>query len=139
MGNRVLLILHIVSAVIFMAAQSFQHHVLTGMRDGRYDEEQEIAMAKISDVLVGFSALFYVVVFIILAVFICMWIHRSHHNLFAMGTRGLEYTPGWSVGWFFVPIMTLWKPYGAMKELWMASLATEKWKNRLDSNLLPIW
>ena len=37
------------------------------------------------------------------------------------GVDGLEFTPGWAVGWFFVPIANLFKPFQAMRELWTAS------------------
>lgn len=45
-------------------------------------------------------------------VFIGMWIYRAAWNgrVFA-GARQLDFTPGWSVGWYFLPIANLWKPY----------------------------
>ena len=55
-------------------------------------------------------------------IFVGMWIHRAHANLFAAGLSELEYSPGWSVGWFFVPFLNLFKPYDAMRELWHATL-----------------
>ncbi|MCW1403046.1 DUF4328 domain-containing protein [Novosphingobium sp. MW5] len=51
------------------------------------------------------------------AVAIGMWIHRAHKNLYTAGYEGLEFTPGWSVGWFFVPFANLVMPFRAMKEL----------------------
>ena len=33
----------------------------------------------------------------------------------------MQYTPGWAVGWYFVPIATLWKPFQAMVETFKAS------------------
>lgn len=51
----------------------------------------------------------------------CIWQHRAHSNLRAFGRNGLRYTPGWAVGWWFIPIASLWKPLGAMSELWKAS------------------
>lgn len=60
-------------------------------------------------------------VFLLSVVFVSMWIHRAHANLFAAGVEGLEFTPGWSVGWFFIPIMNLFKPFQAMRELWNRS------------------
>jgi hypothetical protein len=62
------------------------------------------------------SLIFYVSV-----VPVSLWIYRAHANLTAADIDGLEYTPGWSVGWFFVPIANLFKPFGAMRELWNAS------------------
>ncbi len=29
----------------------------------------------------------------------------------------MRFTPGWAVGWYFVPVFNLWKPYQAMKEI----------------------
>ncbi len=39
---------------------------------------------------------------------------RGHHDL--------AFTPGWAVGWYFVPIANLFKPIEAMRELWTTSL-----------------
>jgi len=33
----------------------------------------------------------------------------------------MEITPGWAVGWNFIPIATLWKPYQAIRQIWQAS------------------
>jgi hypothetical protein len=33
----------------------------------------------------------------------------------------MEFTPGWAVGWFFVPIANLFKPYEAVREIYQAS------------------
>lgn len=69
----------------------------------------------------GFAALGFLAAFIISAIIVGMWIYRAHANLFAAGIEGLEFSPGWSVGWFFVPIANLFKPFQAMRELWNAS------------------
>jgi hypothetical protein len=50
-----------------------------------------------------------------------MWVHRAYRNLPALGAKGLEHTPGWAVGWYFVPIANLVKPYQAMAETWRNS------------------
>lgn len=55
----------------------------------------------------------------------CVWQHRAHSNLRAFGRNGLRYTPGWAVGWWFIPFASLWKPLGAMSELWKASEPTD--------------
>ena len=51
----------------------------------------------------------------------CMWTHRAARNLPALGGRGLKYTPGWAVGWFFVPIANLVMPYLVAAEIWRES------------------
>lgn len=61
------------------------------------------------------------VVYLASVVLVAMWIHRAHANLHAIGLEGLEFTPGWAVGWYFVPFANLIKPFQAMRELWNTS------------------
>jgi hypothetical protein len=49
------------------------------------------------------------------------WIYRANANARALGADHMTFTPGWSVGWYFVPVASLWKPYQAMREIWLAS------------------
>jgi uncharacterized protein DUF4328 len=52
-----------------------------------------------------------------------VWVYAVHVNLPALGATKLDFTPGWSVGWFFIPIMNLFKPYQAVSEIWYRSQA----------------
>jgi len=54
-------------------------------------------------------------------IFFLVWMHQAAKNVRAFGQTGLEYTPGWCVGWWFIPLMSLWKPFDAMREIWKAS------------------
>jgi hypothetical protein len=73
----------------------------------------------------------------------CLMVGRASRNAHAFGQMALEFTPGWAVGIFFVPVVALWRPYQAVKEIWIAS------EPRLDippvlrggavSALLPAW
>ena len=57
----------------------------------------------------------------------------------ALGSPGLRFTPGWAVGWYFVPIANLWKPYQAMKEIWRASKNPGNWQAETTSGFLGWW
>ncbi|MCA9640193.1 MAG: DUF4328 domain-containing protein [Myxococcales bacterium] len=50
-----------------------------------------------------------------------VYLHRASQNARALGAEGMEYTPGWTVGWWFVPFANWFKPYAVVKELWVAS------------------
>src|SRR4029078_204309 len=50
-----------------------------------------------------------------------VWLYAAHANLHALGCRDIEFTPGWAVGWFFVPLMNLFKPYQVVSEIWRGS------------------
>ena len=66
------------------------------------------------------------------------WIYRANRNAHALG-RGLESNPPWAVGWFFIPIAFLWKPFEAMAETWKVSRDAENWKRQMTPDLLRWW
>ena len=62
-------------------------------------------------------------VYIATAVIFLMWLYRACSNLPAFGAqkRFIGYSPGWAVGYFFLPFANLFMPYQAIKELWQKS------------------
>ena len=48
--------------------------------------------------------------------------HRANYNARQLGAADMRFTPGWAVGWHFIPIAWFWKPYQAMTEIWRASV-----------------
>ena len=70
---------------------------------------------------VGCEALVYVLVFLATAVVWSMFVHRSCANAHALGAVGMEFTPGWAVGWYFVPFANLFKPGQVMQEIYRAT------------------
>jgi hypothetical protein len=52
------------------------------------------------------------------AISFCLWIYRAYRNLYALHPDLLEYSPGWAVGLYFVPIFNLFRPYQVMVEIW---------------------
>jgi hypothetical protein len=49
------------------------------------------------------------------------WMYQSHKTLPLLGARSLQYSPGWAIGSFFVPFLSLFRPYSVMSEIWRAS------------------
>ena len=82
---------------------------------------------------------------VITVILFLMWIHRAHRNLPSLGNTNLKYSPGWAVGWFFVPILSLWKPYQVTTEIWKASDPTidingsTAWEKSSASSLVSSW
>jgi hypothetical protein len=67
------------------------------------------------------------------------WIVRANKNVWALGAHGLRMTPGWAVGYFFIPFLNLWRPYQAMKDLWRASHSPSSWSPTAAGSILPAW
>ena len=72
-------------------------------------------------------------------ILVLTWIHRANHNARQLGAADMRFTPGWAVGWYFVPIAWFWKPYQAMTEIWRASRNPGGWRGELVSPLLHWW
>lgn len=87
----------------------------------------------------GLFALIQMTVLLLTGVGFLRWIHRAHVNARALGATGMTISPGWAVGWFFIPIMNLWKPLHAMKELWQASSNPTSWQNESPAPLVNTW
>ena len=91
----------------------------------------------------GGVALMEIAVYIATIVFFLMWMYRSYENLPAFGVprASIAYSSGWAVGSFFVPIVSLFIPYQAMRELWRKSVANSGTMFSLLSPpaAFPIW
>ena len=96
-----------------------------------YDQSTELAFTAIG--------LGYTVAFLVSVVLVAMWIHRAHANLHAAGWDALEFTPGWAVGWYFVPLANLIKPYQAMRELWNTSMREDDYFVSDAPMILKLW
>lgn len=78
------------------------------------------------------------------AILFLIWIHRVYKNLRSLDARNLEFSPGWAVGWFFIPIANLFVPYRVVKEIWVKSdpgidKPVETWQRNDTPALLPLW
>lgn len=79
---------------------------------------EEIADNDTRQAVIGF---FYLVAFVGSAITFCVWIHGASTNLHPLGSDYQRFSPGWAVGWWFVPFMCLFRPYQVMSEIWRGS------------------
>jgi hypothetical protein len=63
-------------------------------------------------------------------VLLMVFLYRANCNLRAIGTKDLRYSPGWAVGSWFIPFLSLVWPWLAMGEIYKASHSPfgTKWK-----------
>jgi hypothetical protein len=80
-------------------------------------ESRDVAAALV----VFFVAMLFLGALVAAAVFFGIWVHRAAKNLRGLGRHGMQFTPGWCVGWFYVPFANLVRPFRAVSELWRAS------------------
>lgn len=67
------------------------------------------------------AMLFYFPIQLAAIVFFFIWVYRTHVNLQRLGSFGLGYSPGWSVGSFFIPFINLYRPLNVVQDAYRAS------------------
>lgn len=50
------------------------------------------------------------------------WTYRVVKNARVMSSGAMNASPGWAIGWYFVPIAFLWKPVEYLRETWRVSV-----------------
>lgn len=135
-----LLYLSVVLDVISLVSNGYQRMVLQQAVDGSYESTEALqASAEASDLwqrLIGISTLALMLVIFVLA---GIWIYRASANLRSFGASRLPTSPGWAVGWYFIPFANLLKPFQAMSEIWRASTAPLQWEQAATPPLLRLW
>jgi hypothetical protein len=106
--------LSIGAAALFGLALDLAQLALADQMKG---ESPDVASALI----IFFVAMLFLGALVAAAVFFGIWVHRAAKNLRGLGRHGMQFTPGWCVGWFYVPFANLVRPFRAVSEVWRAS------------------
>ena len=134
----------LIAGMLFETAASilgFRHHSLvsglvaqTGLSKSSFD-----AAIASSESSLPIISLIELPVLMATVIVFCIWIYRANANARQLGAKGMVFTPGWSVGWYFVPIANLWRPFQAMVEIWKASKNPADWPGLRGGAILPWW
>ena len=142
-----LLWITIAVAPVAIALDLVERSVLGDIKNLSFASDEEMMVAaEASDrnqLVMGITQL---IVFAASTIVFCMWIFRSNKLARSLGASAMTYTPGWSVGWFFVPIANLFKPYFAVKEIYLATMdpkgfdTEQEVESQPESlNILKLW
>jgi len=136
-----LLYVYFATIVVGLVSGFLEYQLLQDFQDGVYGSREEAtADGAANDLRQQIVGVVRLIVFLATGVMILKWIHRASFNARQLGAEGMKFTPGWSVGWYFVPVANLWKPYQAMKEIWKASADPRGWnEGQAVPGLLGWW
>ena len=137
--TRIFLYILIVIQLVGMISGFMQYQLLEGFRTGAYPQSDIHRLAKSNDTRQAIVGLTQMAVLIITAIFFLKFIYRANYNARQLGATNMRFSPGWSVGWYFIPIANLWKPYQAMSEIWRASKNPQNPEAESVPSLLPLW
>jgi hypothetical protein len=127
-----LLYLQIAITVIVIISGMMEYGVMRDIQDGNYETQAELTQAvEATDSRQGIVGILQVLIYICSGIWILRWIYVAGANARDLASHPMQFSPGWAVGWYFIPIAFLWKPYQAMKEIWRVSA------NPRDPNIVP--
>ena len=99
------------------AVSGFSSYLQLGMlndfKEGFYVSDEAIAANDTREQLIG---VVYLIFLIVSAVFFIQWFRRAYYNL-QVRTGRCEHSEGWAAGSWFVPIISLYRPFHIMKEM----------------------
>lgn len=127
-------------AVIALISGALEYQLLNDFKNGVYTSQpQAVAAGEASDARQQVIGIIRLIIFVVSGILILKWIYRANFNARQLGAYEMQFTPGWSIGWYFIPFANLWKPYQAMKEIWKASTNPQDWKSQAVPSLLGWW
>ncbi len=128
---KVMLWISIATGIIYLISDLMQMNLLSSS----FSQSE----AEANDARQGAVGILFLVVFIVTGIAFFKWTYRANVNCRGFGADGMKFTPGWTVGWYFVPFMNLFKPYQALKEIWQVSNNPSNWLNQGGNALLGWW
>lgn len=114
----------LIDGISFLSS-TMQLELLYQIQDGVSLQEDVISNNDLREQIVG---IVYLIAFVFSVVVFIKWFRRAYYNLH-IRTRNCEHTEGWAAGCWFVPILSLFRPFQIMVEMWEKTtnlIATQK-------------
>ncbi len=129
---KTMLLISLGVAGLSLLSDIMQINLLSAGSFSRIDAESNDTRQRI-------IALIQLATFVVTGIALLKWICRANSNCHGLGAQGMKFTPGWSIGYYFVPFLNLVRPYQSMKEIYQVSRDPANWQTQLGSPLLGWW
>ncbi|MCA9701331.1 MAG: DUF4328 domain-containing protein, partial [Myxococcales bacterium] len=114
---KVLLGICLITAAVGLVSSGLQIGLL-GRMDGGGDWTMD--EAKANDAREGAIAIIHALMVLITGIVWFVWQSRTSKNVRALGAEHMEFGPN-AWGWFFCPVLNLWRPLQVIRELWVVA------------------
>lgn len=128
----------IVVTVCCVISDYYQYDLLQRIAAGENVTAEE---AELNDLRQSGFAIVFVLSVILELIFFLMWVYRAYSNLQGLG-HDTQWSPGMAVGYFFIPIFNLFRPYQAVKEIWENSFPQKNsgiYIEKTSSGIVGVW
>jgi len=133
--------IYIACSVLYLVSALMLNAFISSIEQGTYlyGYESMMADAEAHDLRDSIISGLIFIVYILCAISFLRWTYKSSQITHLSGAQDLRFSPGWSVGWYFIPIAVLWKPFQAFKQIYQVSIQINNWKNVVIPSSLRWW
>ena len=125
----------IVMDVIFTLGEVYTVGAISQFLAGSDDMGALEASDQIGVVTGGIFFLAYLVCVILT----CVWIYRVNKNAYYLNAEHMTVSPGWNVGYFFIPFANLLMPFRGLRETYQVSTNTQSPDEVPVPGLMRLW
>jgi hypothetical protein len=126
--------------IISLLSDYLQYDLLQTVANGGQITTETATDNDLRQKIIG---IIYLIVYVISGITFIRWFRRAYYNLH-LKAETLSFTEGWAAGCWFVPIISLYRPYQIMKELYqetqtLLSKNDENYVQNLNTNSIGWW
>jgi len=110
--------LSIIIGIVAVVTGFSQYDLLTDVNNGVNVSDSIIESNESLNTIVS---IIQTAIAVITVIAFLLWFYKAHKNTALVSKQPLKYSPAWSVGGFFIPLINLVLPYKVAKEIWYAS------------------
>jgi hypothetical protein len=134
-----LLAIGIIMSLITLLSDVYQVRLLTAIMNYEYDYLTASSLFQAHEF---WQSIITVIGFGVGILTMCIfldWFYRAYRNLPSLGAKGLKFKPKWVIAYFFIPILSVWKPFTALQEIWSESTYDSSGSTKITYILLIWW
>lgn len=119
----VLLFLGMAFSAYAALSDYWEYELLLAVQQGDDFTDEQITQNDSRQAVV---AIVQVSLLLLTAILFGMWTYRMNWNAHSIDESNMSISPGWAVGYYFIPVVNLWKPYSAIKETFKTFTSQEE-------------
>jgi len=139
-----ILLIEILVELIVLTSDYSEIRLVNSVLKKELEYSDMLSQIEINDVRVSIIGTVQFPILVLSSVLFFYWFYRAYRNLSSLGAIGLTFSPKWLVAYFFIPVVCLWKPYEALKEIWKVGDPNRlsegySWRSVIVPHILLIW
>ena len=134
-----------VGVIAYLTRVAAVSDMIDALDSGTFSEYADAhGRAEDADAFVGIVTILLLVLGITIFVLLIIWMWRLAKNAELLGRSQPRFTPGWTIGGWFIPLASLVIPVLVMQDLWRGSdpdspRGDPQWRSRPGSALVGWW